>query len=116
MAFTDVQRLRLNLGEAIPADGTEADTMFTDAQLQDMLDGVGGSQAQAALQGWRAKAAEYSNLVNVSEGNSTRAMSDLYKAAQLQVEYWDGKVDDEAGGTSAGRVVIGKISRSGQVR
>lgn len=116
MPFTDVHRLRMNLGEAIPADGSEADTMFTDAQLTDMLSGVGGSQAQAALMGWRAKAAEYSNLVDVSEGNSQRSMSDLYKNALQQVAYWqkeadkEGETDDSEG--RRGRVIIGEISRS----
>jgi len=120
MAFTDVDRVRLNIGEVIPADGTADDTMFTDAQVQSFLDGVGGSISGASLAGWRAKAAEYSNLVDVGEGNSQRAMSDLYKAALDMVKYWEAQVlseettDDFEGKT--GRVVIGEISRNKRYR
>jgi hypothetical protein len=120
MPFTDVDQVRLAVGENIPADGGEADTMFTNAQIQNMLDASGGVVVKAALSGWQAKAAEYSNLVNVSEGNSQREMSDLYKAALKMVEYYEGLVaalevtDDFEGKT--GRVVIGEISRSKRYR
>lgn len=115
MPFTDVDRVRLFVGEPIPADGSEADTMFTNAQIQDFLDAGTGSISRAALAGWKAKAAEYSNLVNVSEGNSQRQMSDLYKAALEMVEFYEKEVaaldvtDDFEG--KKGRVVIGEISR-----
>lgn len=113
MAFTPVDRLRRRIGETIPADGTEADTMFTDAQLTDMLDSVGGNLDQASYVGWQEKAAEYANLVTVAEGNSSRQMSDLHKNALTMVKHYSDLLGP--GGTvapaSRGRVVIGNIVR-----
>lgn len=110
MALSDSDKLRLLLGEVIPAGGTASDTMFSADDIDTFL--LAGSQNAAALQGWKAKAAQYSNLVTVTEGNSSRAMSDLYKAALEMVQYYEDAVAAEAvlEGTK-GRVVIGKISR-----
>jgi hypothetical protein len=120
MVLTDVDRVRLLLGESIPENGSEDDTMFSNARIQDLLDGVGGVVPLAVLDGWRAKAAEYANLVDVSEGNSARAMSDLHKNALAMVEQYTRdqtsatQIDDFGG--RRGRVVIGEISRSKRYR
>lgn len=117
MPFTDVDRVRRLIGESIPADGSEADTMFTNDQIQDMLDSVvDGNLTRAALEGWKAKAAEYANLVTVSEGNSMRQMSDLHKNALAMIKKFEGDVaviDNEG---KRGRVTIGTISRARQYR
>lgn len=116
MSSPDVDQVRLRLGEVIPGGGSENDTMFTDAQVQGFLDGATGDQTEAALAGWRVKAARYANLVTVSEGNSTRQMSDLHTNALAMVKQLEGEVlvvatpDDLLG--RRGRVVIGEISRS----
>ena len=123
MALGDVDRLRILIGEVIPSDGTEADTMFTDAQIQDFLDRsstLGLGLTKAAVYGWEAKAANYSNLVTVAEGNSSRNMSDLYKAALAMVKTYEGQVihpqDDLNLDGRVGRVNIGTISRIRQRR
>ena len=119
-ALSNEERLRLFLGENIPAGGDEADTMFTNAQLQDFLAQAGSlGLIKAAVYGWQAKAGEYSNLVDVAEGNSSRAMSDLYKAALAMVKFYEdqlGTGDDPTLQGRSGRVVIGTISRAGQGR
>lgn len=108
MAFTAIDRLRRRIGETIPAGGSESDTMFTNAQLQDILDAVDGDLDKAALAGWEEKAAEYANLVTVAEGNSSRQMSDLHKNALTMVKHYR----DVAGTVvTSQRVVIGKIQR-----
>ncbi len=110
MAFGDKDRLRQILGEAIPADGSEGDTMFTDAQIDDFLAQSGNDLTKAAVLGWQVKAAEYANLVDVAEGNSSRAMSDLHKNALAMVKYYSDDTSYGPGGTNR-TVVIGDIAR-----
>lgn len=118
MALGERERLRLFLGENIPDGGAESDTMFSDMQIQDFLDRAGtAGTIQAAVFGWQVKAAEYANLVDVTEGPSSRAMSDLYKAALEMVKHYEDQLvtgtDPDLEGRR-GRVVIGTISRVGQ--
>lgn len=110
MALTDAQRLRSLLGEEIPTGGSEADTLFTDEKINDLLTAAGGDADLAAASGWRVKAAHYADLVDVAEGNSSRAMSDLHKNALAMARAFGG--DAAVGvGTASGHVVIGKIER-----
>ena len=115
MALSDIDRVRAVLAERIPTDGDENDTMFPDDQIQDWIDvdGAGVVGNAVYLAGWKAKAAEYSNLVDVTEGNSSRSMSDLYKAALEMVAFYQKRVDrdEEIAAGGVGHVVIGKISR-----
>lgn len=111
MALTDDDRLRSMLGEEIPADGSEADTLFTDEKVSDLLTAAGGDLTLAAVAGWRIKAANYANLVNVTEGNSMRAMSDLHKNALAMVNYYAGETGGVTPSGVGNNVVIGEISR-----
>lgn len=77
-----LSELRAQLGERIPAHGDESDTMFTNAELMDLI-AVHGDKA--VLAGWRIKAAEFANLVDTTEGTSKRAMSDLHANALKQI-------------------------------
>lgn len=117
MPLSDVDRVRLVLAERIPDGGEDTDTMFLDEDIETWIaeEGEGVVGNAVYLAGWKAKAAEYANLVNVTEGNSSRAMSDLYKAALQMVEFYQGQVDKDeaASGVGGGHVVIGKISRGG---
>lgn len=85
MALTDAERLRQKLGESVPEGGTDADTLFSDAQIADFL-ATTTTMEEAAYEGWIAKAAELANLVTVQEGQSKLNMSDLHQAALKQVE------------------------------
>ena len=78
---TDSERVRQFLGEVIPSGGSENDTMFTNVQIEDLLLQADGDVDAAVLSGWRQKAAEFAELVDVQEGTSKRAMSDLHKNA-----------------------------------
>jgi hypothetical protein len=53
-------QLRLLLDEVIPPDGTPADTLFSDAEL-DMLLQLSSSVDQAAASGWKLKAQRQMN-------------------------------------------------------
>lgn len=109
MALDQITRLRSLLGESIPEDGgTEADTMFTDVQIQDFLDQT-GTLNQAAYVGWLAKAGTYAGLVNTTEGNAARQMSDLHANALKMVKMYEGMT----GISVQGRTRVGKIVRQG---
>lgn len=86
MADSDV--LRQHLGERIPAGGTDADTFFSHAEINQLLADAGDNVVVAAYQGWLAKASEYANLVNTSEGGSRVDMSDLHKHALEMVKHY----------------------------
>lgn len=99
----------------IPPGGSDADTLFTAAQIDDLLFRYGTTERglrQAAAEGWDLKAAIYANLVNTTTGVSTRNMSDLYKNAQAQADKFRKQAASGNGdGTSA--TTIGKIKRAG---
>ena len=96
MATPD-ERVRRLLGEVIPPDGSDADTMFTDDRIEDLLLEANNDIDQAALAGWREKAAGLAVLVDTAEGTSKRAMSDLHKNALAMVTAFGGEA---GGGTS----------------
>lgn len=108
MAITDEDRLRSMLGEEIPSGGTEEDTLFTSEKVVDLLTAAGGDLNQASVAGWRLKAAHFANLVNVTEGNSSRAMSDLHTNALAMAAHYQKASDGTPEGVG-GRVVIGTI-------
>lgn len=107
MALTAADRLRNMLGEPIPEGGTAADTLFTDEQIADFLDQGGGDVERAAYEGWRVKAAHFANLVDVTDGNASRAMSDLLGHANDMVKIYL----RASGGPTEGRTRIGRIVR-----
>lgn len=107
MNRTPAQLLRGLLGEAIPSGGTEADTMFTNLEIDDFLE-IGDQRVEAAAYyGWREKAANYAALVNVNEGNSAREMSDLHRQAMRMINIYEAYVP----APSKGRARIGRIVR-----
>lgn len=109
MALTDQQRLRQALGESIPSGGTEADTLFTDVEIQDFLDRGEGDVDKGTYYGWVAKAAAYANMADVQEGTSREMLSDLHKAALEQLKHW-GKHTGLIPGLSR-NVRIGRVVR-----
>ena len=108
MAITDQDRVRRLLGEEIPEGGTEADTLFTDATVDDFLLLGGGDLERAAYEGWRAKAARLADLVDITEGNASRAMSDAHKHALDMIRQFA----RSSSGPTEGRTRIGRIRRS----
>jgi hypothetical protein len=76
----NVENLRQYLGEPIPLGGDESDTLFTDAQLEQLILDTGDWE-HALNQGWAQKAASYAGLVDTAEGTSKRSLSDLHRHA-----------------------------------
>lgn len=107
MAISDGDRLRGLLGETIPDGGTPADTNFSEAQIDAWLTMANFDIDRAAVEGWRNKAAMYANLVNVTEGNASRQMSDLHKHALDMVKAFS----TSSSSLTAGRTRIGRIVR-----
>lgn len=101
MAISDVERVKQLLGE------TGSEPLFTDGEIQDLLDGADGDTERAAYEGWRAKAAKFADLVDVTEGNASRAMSDLHDHALKMVSLYA----RASAGPTEGRTRIGKIRR-----
>jgi hypothetical protein len=99
--------LRGKIGETIPPGGTAADTLVTDMQLDAWIDGSASMNA-AALEGWEFKLAHWAGLVNVSDGASARALSDLMENAQYMIAYFSKQLM----GTTRSRSRVGKIVRS----
>lgn len=104
---TPMDLLRLYIDDIMPTDGT--DPMFSDADLQFVLDQATGDPERAAVEGWRWKAAKYSALVDVTEGNASRAMSDLQGHALSMVAHFEKSTP----GATEGRTRVGSIRRRG---
>lgn len=107
MALSALEHLRLLVDDEVPLDAT--DPMFDDATLQAFLDGAGGSPERAAADVWSVKAAKAASLVDVTEGNASRAMSDLHKHALDMVKHFQKSTT----GPTEGRTRIGRIVRGG---
>jgi hypothetical protein len=102
---TPMDMLRLYLDDVEPLDGT--DPMFSNAELQATLDAAAGDPERAAIEGWRWKAAKFASLVDVTEGNASRAMSDLQDHALGMVRHFE----QSRAGATEGRTRIGSIRR-----
>lgn len=107
MALSDAERVRQLLGEATDVDGDPGDTLFTDEEIAGLLVGANDDVERAVYEGWRVKAARFANLVDVTEGNASRAMSDLHEhALKMMATY-----ARSTAGPTEGRTRIGKIRR-----
>lgn len=112
MSRSQEDRLRGLLGEAIPASGSDADTMFTDEEITDFLERATAVNQDftleaAAFYGWQEKMANYAGMVTVSEGNASRELTELHRNAQRMVEQFRGYVPTPG----RGRARIGKLAR-----
>lgn len=70
----DITKLRLLVAEP-------DDTTYTDAVLVTRLDAAFGNENVVAYEIWTEKAAAAAQLVDVSEGGSSRKMGDIYEQA-----------------------------------
>lgn len=73
----EISALKRRIGETTLSD-EELGLIF---DREGNLDGATGAV-------WEMKAAEYSELVNVSEAGSSRSLGDLYKNAVAMAKYW----------------------------
>lgn len=102
-----VSQLRGMLGEVIPSGGTEADTLFTDIRIGEMVDEANGDLERAAYDAWREKAGMLANLVTVTEGAASREMSELHGKALEMVKLYA----KASTGPTEGRARVGRIVR-----
>lgn len=107
MNRTNAQRVRALIGEAIPAGGSDTDTMFTDEEVDDFLEQGFNNVNAAAYWGWAEKAANYANLVNVNEGNAARELGELHRQALRMMDRFVGYVPTPG----RGRARMGNIVR-----
>jgi len=96
------------LGEVIPPNGTEIDTLFTDGTIERLISESNENLERAAYEGWRLKAAHFANLVDVTDGNASRTMSDLYDHADKMIKVYQ----RASSGPTEGRTRIGRIRRT----
>lgn len=111
MALTANEQLRQLLGEEIPEDGTEDDTMFTDVEIDDFLRQDEGNVERAAYSGWRVKAARLASLVDTTEGNSQKKFSQLFDNAQDMLKMYS-RSSGGPGSATEGRTRIGRARRA----
>lgn len=105
MALSALDRLRLLIDDPVPLDGN--DPMFSDPTLLDILSQNADDPERAAAEAWTMKAARYASLVDVTEGNASRAMSDLHDHALKMVKQFQ----SSRTGPTEGRTRIGRIRR-----
>ena len=110
-APTEAQRdqIRSYLGERIPPGGAADDTLFSNEEIDAFFERGNENLLKAAYQGWLAKAAELSNLVDTSEGNYSRKFGQLLDQANAMVKYY-GRI---SGSDPNLRTRVGKINRTG---
>lgn len=104
MASTsDIADVRRNVNE--PDDET-----YSDEAIGAMVDADGIAGASARI--WRAKAARYAELVNVSEAGASHSYSDLHKNAINMAKAFDSVESEDEAPPIANRVRVQKIVRS----
>jgi hypothetical protein len=108
VALTDGQKLRQLLGETIPTDGDESDTLFSNEEIEEFLAAQENIE-RSAYEGWRVKAAKLSNLVDTTEGNSQKKFSQALSNALDMVKIYA----KSSSGSTEGRTRIGRIKRPG---
>lgn len=101
MALTDAERLR-----ALLNDTDENEPYLSDEQIDDLLEESGDIE-RAALGGWRILAGKFAELVDITEGNASRKMSQLHQHALDMVKLYS----SSRGGPTEGRTRIGRIIR-----
>ena len=111
-----IAQVRQKIGETVVPGGLASDTMFSDSEVSAWIDEATVLD-QAVVDGWEAKLAHWSNLVDVTDGAASRALSDLMEHGQAMVKYYRSRVaagpDSGLGGVNRGRTRIGKIVRNG---
>lgn len=108
-----ITEVRLRIGESLPEGGGAADTLFSDAQVAAWITEA-ESINHAIISGWEAKLAQWSNLVDVNDGASSRKLGDLMLHGEKMIAYYQRKLSQGPGdGTARSRSRVGRIIRHG---
>lgn len=87
MASADqIAALRLLIAEDDPTG------IYTDAVLGALIDAASGDLNKTAYEVWTQKAAASAELVDISEGGSSRKMGDIYEQALTMAKFFADKV------------------------
>lgn len=92
-----IAALRLLIAEQINAEP------YTDTRLGLRIDAAGDLNTVAAAV-WQEKAAKYADLVDISEGGSSRKMGDLHEQALNMVLHFQSMTPAASGGTRIRRL------------
>jgi hypothetical protein len=98
--------LRLYVDDVVPLDNS-SEPQFTDDELNSALANANNNPQVAAVEVWKWKAAQAAAMVNVTEGNASRNMSDLQGQALAMIKVFE----NSRVGPTDGRTTIGKIRR-----
>lgn len=101
----EVAQLRLMIAEP-------DETTYTDEMLATIIDSMAQTSLplpEAAYAVWVLKAASYTDLVDISEGGSSRKNGDLHKRALTMADLFKSQIDTAA--DSARRTRIARIVR-----
>lgn len=82
---------------------------YTDAQLEALIDASASLDA-AAAEIWTRKAAKAAELVDISEGGSSRKMGDIYEQALAMASHYTERASGGTTGASRG-VVVSRLRR-----
>lgn len=93
-------RLRGMVGERVPTNGVETDTRFSTEEIDWFLTNV-DTLNEAAVLAWQFKAAEFAELIDIAESGSARQMSQLYRHAKSQLDYFSWLVRTDLSNTLA---------------
>lgn len=105
--------LRSRLGEVsrLDVDQNGSDTLFSNAEISEILTMQSYDLDRATLEGWQRKAAKLQHLIDISESGSERALSRKFIQARQMLDHWARRLSDASEARSAaltGRVV-GKV-------
>jgi len=89
-------------------DETDSDSIYTDTELASRISDAANIYA-AARDIWMEKLAVFAGFVNISEGGSSRSMSQAYDHAKEMVAFYT-SLAEGSGGNSTG-AVMRKIQR-----
>lgn len=87
-----VTRLRRLIGERIGIGKTQIDTRFLDQEISDTFYANNEDWDKTLAELWMAKAAYLGDFVDVNESGTSRALSQMAKAAMAQATKYEAKV------------------------
>lgn len=91
--------LRVVLQEVVPVNGADTDTLFTDDQIQAILDNSNGLISLAAWFGWLMKAGALAIMVDRNDGvGSNKKFSQASAAALKIAKVWENQASSDLEG------------------
>lgn len=65
---------------------------YTDQFLSDLIDASAGDLNRSALSVWEQKAAQFSEMMTITESGSTRNFAELHRNAMAMINYFTEKI------------------------